>query len=181
MEDGQILADRTEDSTPDCQRIIAAAGGLSRPSSSSFGLRWRAFHKLARQTGLRTTSAITSRWGLTFCASALCILRMMPEAGSSSVTGRPHRMQHAQLASSWHGPEDSEAATPSQQLGQFKRCEGGKAALYPSRALCYPDAKTASSHFLSGRSRLSRQTATRALMALGPSSPAGTLCSDSQR
>ena len=66
MEDGQILADRTEDSTPDCRRIVAAAGGRSRPSSSSFGLWWRAFHKLARQTGLRTTSAITDRWGLMF-------------------------------------------------------------------------------------------------------------------
>ena len=65
----------------------------------------------------------------------LCILHLANEAGSSSVTGRPRRMQHAQLVPSWHGPEDSEAATPRQQLGQFKRCEEGKAALYPSRAV----------------------------------------------
>ena len=67
--------------------------------------------------------------------SCLCILYLANEAGRSSVTGRPHRMQHAQLVPSWHGPEDSEAATPRQQLGAFKRCEGGKAALYPSHAL----------------------------------------------
>ena len=66
MEDGQIAADRTEDSTPDSRQIVAAAGGQSRPSSSSFGLCQQAFHKLGRQTGLRPRSAITKRWGLMF-------------------------------------------------------------------------------------------------------------------
>ena len=65
MEDGQIAADRTEDSTPD-SRQIAAAGGSSRPSSSSFGLCRRAFRRLGLQTGLCTTSVITKRWGLMF-------------------------------------------------------------------------------------------------------------------
>ena len=128
MEDCQIFADRTEDSTPDCRRIIAAAGGPSRPSSSSFGLRWRAIHKLGQQNLLRTASVITKRWGLMFCAFAFCILRMMLEAGSCIMTGRSRRMQHAQLVPSWHGPEDSEAATPSQQFGQLKDCKTGKAS-----------------------------------------------------
>ena len=46
MEDGQIVADSTAGSTPGSRRIVAAAGGPSRPSSSSFGLCRRAFHKL---------------------------------------------------------------------------------------------------------------------------------------
>ena len=62
MEDGQILAD----SAPGSGKVVAAAGGQSRPSSSSFGLCQQAFGKLGRQTGLRTRSAITKRWGLMF-------------------------------------------------------------------------------------------------------------------
>ena len=66
LEDGQMVADRTEDSPPGSGRIVAAAGGPSRPCSFSLGLCWRAFHKLGQQHLLRTASVITKRWGLMF-------------------------------------------------------------------------------------------------------------------
>ena len=75
---------------------------------------------------------------------------MMLEAAACSVAARRSWKHRMQPAPSWHGPEDSEATTPSQQFGQFGGGLGSIRSQQPGQA-APNDARRAnsSSHYCS--------------------------------
>ena len=125
-EDGQIVADVIDSSTSFPRRTFVAVAKMGRTSSCCFGLCFEAVRKLraSHQTGLPETSfntigrtsATQKALGEASVSMVGASLRMMMEAAACSVAARRSWKHRMQSSPSWHGPEDSEATTPSQQF-----------------------------------------------------------------
>ena len=123
-EDGQIVAKVIDSSTSVPRGFFVAVANMGRTSSCCFGLCCRAVRKLSHQTGLPETSfnrigrasATRKAPGPASVSMVGASLRMMLEAAACSVAARRSWKHRMQPAPSWHGPEDSEATTPSQQF-----------------------------------------------------------------
>ena len=123
LEDGQIAAVVSDD-------ITATVANLRRTSSCGFGLCCRAFRKFSFRIGLAApglhatdaASAMQKAVGVASASVVFAFVWMMLEASCSLATTRNGK-RHVQLVPSWHGPEDSEVASPSQQFGQYGKCQ----------------------------------------------------------
>ena len=121
LEDGQIAAGVSDD-------ITATVANLRRTSSCGFRLCCRAIRKLSLSIGPSTglpegTSGATQKAVGVSASVVLAGLRMMLEAAVCSLAAMRKGKRHLELVPPWHGPEDSEAASPSQQLGQLGPCK----------------------------------------------------------
>ena len=99
--------------------------------SADFWQRWptrQVLRKLSLQAGraaagLHTTGRTSAMQKAVASTSVvLASLQMMLEAADGSVATRRTWKRHVRLVPSWHGPEDSEVSSLSEQFGQFGAC-----------------------------------------------------------